>query len=44
MELPEGYEVIESIAVEMDPVLHGVRRITRRWIPLSEGRGSEELK
>jgi len=23
MELPEGYEIIESIAVEMDPALDG---------------------
>ena len=44
MELPEGYEIIKSIAVEMDPALDGVRRITRRRIPLLRGEGFGRTK
>jgi len=44
MELPESYEIIESIAVEMDPALDGVRRITRRRIPLLRGEGFGRTK
>jgi hypothetical protein len=38
------HEVLESVFVEMDPVLHGVRRITRRWIPLLRGEGFGRTK
>ena len=38
------HEVLESGFVEMDPALHGVRRITRRRIPLLRGEGFGRTK
>jgi hypothetical protein len=38
------HEVLESVFVEMDPMLHGVRRITRRRIPLLRGEGFGRTK
>ena len=44
MRLVGRHEVLESVFVEMDPVLDGVRRITRRRIPLLRGEGFGRTK
>jgi hypothetical protein len=44
MRLVGRHEVLESVFVEMDPILDGVRRLTRRRTPLLRGEGFGRTK